>query len=170
MARLTKDGSSRGQKSGAEFVSKPPLKILIIPAKELVQVTAQVSYFSTIWNVVVTKLRFLLECCMLSNDFGEFRLGEVAFNTLLISLLIILFVFQSWQDVAIARDGLPNESHHDMHQEIMVDSLISQSRHVEPGRELKPWVPDEDDPQCPELENIFDGHWNRLLVFYKIIL
>ncbi|KAK7335854.1 hypothetical protein VNO80_27946 [Phaseolus coccineus] len=105
MARLTKDGSSRGQKSGAEFVSKPPIKILVIPAKDLVQVTAQ--------------------------------------------------------DVAIARDGLPNESHHDMHQEIMVDSLISQSRHVELGRELKPWVPDEDDPQCPELENIFDGHWNR---------
>ncbi|XP_014500982.1 polyadenylate-binding protein-interacting protein 3 [Vigna radiata var. radiata] len=105
MARLTKDGLSRGQKSGAEFVSKPPMKILIIPAKDVVQVIAQ--------------------------------------------------------DVAIARDGLPNESHQDMHQEIMVDSLISQSRHVELGRELKPWVPDEDDPQCPELENIFDGHWNR---------
>jgi len=45
MARLTKDGSSRGQKSGAEFVSKPPIKILVIPAKDLVQVTAQVSYF-----------------------------------------------------------------------------------------------------------------------------
>ncbi|RZB84421.1 polyadenylate-binding protein-interacting protein 3-like isoform X1 [Glycine soja] len=105
MARLTKDGSLRGQKSGTEFVSKPPLKILIIPAKDLVQVTAQ--------------------------------------------------------DVAITRDGLANESHHDMHQEIMVDSLISQSRHVDLGRELKPWVPDEEDPQCPELENIFDGHWNR---------
>ncbi|KAK7325091.1 hypothetical protein VNO77_29167 [Canavalia gladiata] len=105
MARLTKDGSLRGQKSGAEFVSKPPSKILIIPAKELVQVIAQ--------------------------------------------------------DVAITRDGLPDESPHDIHQEIMVDSLISQSRHVELGRELQRWVPDEDDPQCPELENIFDGHWNR---------
>ena len=78
-------------------------------------------------------------------------------------------MFQSWQDVAIGRDALANESHHDMHQEIMVDSLISQSRHVELGRELKPWVPDEDDPQCPELENIFDGHWNRLLALCKII-
>ncbi|XP_061365138.1 polyadenylate-binding protein-interacting protein 3-like isoform X2 [Gastrolobium bilobum] len=105
MARLTKDGSLRGQKSAAEFVSKAPSKILIIPAKELVQVIAQ--------------------------------------------------------GVAVTRDGLPSESHHDMHQEIMVDSSISQSRHVELGRELKPWVPDEDDPQCPELENIFDGHWNR---------
>lgn len=45
----------------------------------------------------------------------------------------------------------------------MLDSSISQSRRVEMERELEPWIPDEDDPQCPELENIFDGHWNRLL-------
>lgn len=83
---------------------------------------------------------------------------------------MILLMCQSWQDVAITRDGLANEYHHDMHQEIMVDSLISQSRHVDLGRELKPWVPDEEDPQCPELENIFDGHWNRLLFLYKINL
>jgi len=63
----------------------------------------------------------LLECCILSNDFGELRLREVAFNTFSTFLLIILFVFQSWQDVAIGRDGLPNESHYDIHQEIMVD-------------------------------------------------
>ncbi|KAF4398190.1 hypothetical protein G4B88_019911 [Cannabis sativa] len=56
----------------------------------------------------------------------------------------------------------------------MIDSVISQSRQVELERELEPWIPDEDDPQCPELENIFDGHWNRVpfaqlcgsLVFY----
>jgi hypothetical protein len=45
----------------------------------------------------------------------------------------------------------------------MIDSFISQSRLVETERELEPWVPDEDELQCPELENIFDGHWNRLL-------
>ena len=78
-------------------------------------------------------------------------------------LLIIFFVCQSCQDVPVTSDGLLSESHHDLHQEIIVDSLISQSRHVEPGRELKPWVPDEDELQCPELEDIFDGHWNRLL-------
>ncbi|QHN94863.1 polyadenylate-binding protein-interacting protein 3 isoform X2 [Arachis ipaensis] len=105
MARLIKDGSLKGQKSSAEPVSKAPSKILIIPAKELVQVIAK--------------------------------------------------------GVAVTRDGLPSELHHDMHQEIMVDSLISHSRHVELGRELKPWVPDEDVPQCPELENTFDGPWNR---------
>lgn len=61
-----------------------------------------------------------------------------------------------------------------MHHEIMVDSVISQSCHVETGRELQRWVPDEDDPQCPELENIFDGPWNRWfytsLVIPKIFL
>ncbi|KAJ1407124.1 LsmAD domain, partial [Sesbania bispinosa] len=105
MAHLTKDGSSQGQRSGVEFVSKALSKTLIIPAKELVQVIAK--------------------------------------------------------DIAVSRDDIPSESHYDMHQEIMVDSVISQSRHVERGRELQRWVPDEDDPQCPELENIFDGPWNR---------
>ncbi|KAK2425135.1 polyadenylate-binding protein-interacting protein [Trifolium repens] len=105
MARLIKDASLQGQKSGAEFVIKAPSKILIIPAEELVQVIAQ--------------------------------------------------------GVAVTWDGLPSEPQHDRYQEIMVDSLISQSHHAELGRELKPWIPDEDDPQCPELENIFDGHWNR---------
>ncbi|XP_054784825.1 polyadenylate-binding protein-interacting protein 3-like isoform X2 [Prosopis cineraria] len=105
MARLTKDGSLRGQKSGIELVSKASLKTLIIPGKEFVQVIAK--------------------------------------------------------GVAVTRDGLPSEAHHEMYQDIIVDSIISQSRHVDMERELQPWVPDEDDPQCPELENVFDETWNR---------
>ncbi|XP_050873883.1 polyadenylate-binding protein-interacting protein 3 isoform X2 [Lathyrus oleraceus] len=104
MACLTKDGSSQGQSSGAEFVSKAPSKTLIIPGKELVQVIAK--------------------------------------------------------DVAVSTGDLASEPHYDVHQEIMVDSVISQSRHVDLGRELHRWVPDEDVPQCPELDNIFDGPWN----------
>jgi hypothetical protein len=42
MARLTKDGSLRGQKATAESVSKAPSKTFIIPGKELVQVFAKV--------------------------------------------------------------------------------------------------------------------------------
>lgn len=80
---------------------------------------------------------------------------------------MIFLVYQSWQGVAVTRDSLPSESHLDRHQEIMVDSLISQSHRAELGRELKPWVPDEDDPQLPELENIFDGHWNRLFTCFS---
>lgn len=62
--------------------------------------------------------------------------------------------------MAVTRDGLSNELPHDKQQEIMIDSFISQSRHAEVERELEPWVPDEDAPQLPELENIFDGSWN----------
>lgn len=48
----------------------------------------------------------------------------------------------------------------------MIDSFISQSRQVDAERELEPWVPDEDDPQCPELENTFNGPWHRLFYYY----
>ncbi|XP_016478042.2 polyadenylate-binding protein-interacting protein 4-like [Nicotiana tabacum] len=46
-------------------------------------------------------------------------------------------------------------------QELLTDSCISQSQHVEVERQLERWVPDEDALECPELDNIFDGHWNR---------
>ncbi|KAK4427380.1 PHD finger protein ALFIN-LIKE 5 [Sesamum alatum] len=65
------------------------------------------------------------------------------------------------KDVPVTRDGFTNELQHENQQELMTDSYISQSRYVEVGRELEHWVPDENDPGCPELENIFDGPWNR---------
>ncbi|KAL0396979.1 UNVERIFIED_CONTAM: Polyadenylate-binding protein-interacting protein 4 [Sesamum calycinum] len=61
----------------------------------------------------------------------------------------------------VTKDGLTNELQHEKQQELLTDSCISQSRHVEVGRELERWVPDENDPAYPELENIFDGPWNR---------
>lgn len=42
MARMIKDGGFRGQRAFAESVSKAPSKTFIIPANELVQVTAKV--------------------------------------------------------------------------------------------------------------------------------
>ncbi|XP_071741949.1 polyadenylate-binding protein-interacting protein 3-like isoform X2 [Rutidosis leptorrhynchoides] len=105
MARVTKAGSSRGQKNISDSVQKPPSKILIIPAKDLVQIVAK--------------------------------------------------------SVSITRDGLVNELQHDQLHDIMIDSSISQSRHVDLERELEPWVPDDDNPVCPELDNTFDRHWNR---------
>ncbi|RVW52047.1 Polyadenylate-binding protein-interacting protein 4 [Vitis vinifera] len=101
------DGPVRGQKAISDSVSKAPSKILIIPAKELVQVIAK--------------------------------------------------------DVSVTRDGFSNELQQDKLQDIMLDSIISQSRHIEMERELERWVPDEDIPQCPELEKTFDGPWKRLL-------
>ncbi|XP_042052385.1 polyadenylate-binding protein-interacting protein 4-like isoform X1 [Salvia splendens] len=65
------------------------------------------------------------------------------------------------KDVHVIRDGFLNELQREKHHELMIDSCISQSQHSDAGRELERWVPDEDDPGCPELENIFDGPWNR---------
>ncbi|XP_071715861.1 polyadenylate-binding protein-interacting protein 3-like [Rutidosis leptorrhynchoides] len=105
MARVIKAGSSRGQKNISDSVQKPPSKMLIIPAKDLVQIVAK--------------------------------------------------------SVSVTRDGLMNEFQHDQLHDIMIDSSISQSRHVDLERELEPWVPDDDNAECPELDNTFDRHWNR---------
>lgn len=43
----------------------------------------------------------------------------------------------------------------------MTDSSISRSRHVELERELEPWVPDDENIECSELDNTFDRPWNR---------
>lgn len=64
--------------------------------------------------------------------------------------------------MTVTKDGLANEVHQEKQEELLIDSFISQSRNVEAERELKPWIPDDDDPQFPELDNIFDGPWNRL--------
>ncbi|KAG2328128.1 hypothetical protein Bca52824_010856 [Brassica carinata] len=73
---LIREGSLRGMKPRAPLLSKPPLKIFIIPADEVVQV-------------------------------------------------------------------------------------IAKSCHVDLERELQRWVPDEDVPDCPDLENVFDDPWKR---------
>lgn len=63
--------------------------------------------------------------------------------------------------VPITRDGLASELQREKQQELLIDSYISQSRRVEMERELEPWVPDDSDPGCPELENVFDVQWDR---------
>ena len=72
-------------------------------------------------------------------------------------------ITQLSQDVSVTRDGFSDEVQSEKQQDIMIDSHISQSRNVEVERELERWVPDDDDPQRPELENVFDNPWNRLL-------
>ena len=64
--------------------------------------------------------------------------------------------------MTVTKDGLSNEVHNE-NQELLIDSFISHSCHVEAERELKPWIPDDDSPQFPELDSIFDCPWNRLL-------
>ncbi|MQL77651.1 hypothetical protein Taro_010062 [Colocasia esculenta] len=63
--------------------------------------------------------------------------------------------------ISLTSDGFVSGHVFGKRQDLMTDSAISQSRRVEGERELERWTPDIDDPQCPELENIFDRHWNR---------
>ncbi|KAF5175518.1 Polyadenylate-binding protein-interacting protein [Thalictrum thalictroides] len=104
MARLIKDVPFKVQKLATDSVGKGLAKIMVIPAKDLVQVIAK--------------------------------------------------------DVAVSGNEMIENVQHEKRQDIMIDSYISQG-FVEAERELERWAPDEDDPQCPELENIFDGPWNR---------
>nr|XP_016462799.1 PREDICTED: polyadenylate-binding protein-interacting protein 3-like isoform X1 [Nicotiana tabacum]XP_016462800.1 PREDICTED: polyadenylate-binding protein-interacting protein 3-like isoform X1 [Nicotiana tabacum]XP_016462801.1 PREDICTED: polyadenylate-binding protein-interacting protein 3-like isoform X1 [Nicotiana tabacum]XP_016462803.1 PREDICTED: polyadenylate-binding protein-interacting protein 3-like isoform X1 [Nicotiana tabacum]XP_016462804.1 PREDICTED: polyadenylate-binding protein-int len=71
------------------------------------------------------------------------------------------FVQVTAKGVPVTLDGFRTEFMLEKQQELLTDSCISQSRHNEVARQLERWVPDDDAPECPELENIFDGHWNR---------
>ncbi|KAK4365638.1 hypothetical protein RND71_013518 [Anisodus tanguticus] len=71
------------------------------------------------------------------------------------------FVQATAKGVPTTLDGFRTEFMLEQQQGLLIDSCISQSRHIEVERQLERWVPDDDAPECPELENIFDGHWNR---------
>ncbi|KAM3308245.1 polyadenylate-binding protein-interacting protein 4 isoform X1 [Capsicum chacoense] len=71
------------------------------------------------------------------------------------------FVQVTAKGVPTTLDGFRTEVMLEQQQELLTDSCISQSRHIEVERQLERWVPDDDAPECPELDNVFDGHWNR---------
>ncbi|KAL0864204.1 hypothetical protein Bca101_043322 [Brassica carinata] len=106
---LIREGSLRGMKPRAPLLSKPPLKIFIIPADEVVQVIAK-----------------------------------------------------------SASKNVPNSVQCEKQSELLTDSSISHSCHVDLERELQRWVPDEDVPDCPDLENVFDDPWKRSVGCYSI--
>lgn len=72
------------------------------------------------------------------------------------------------KDVSVMRDGLAKEHQAEKQQDLMIDTHISKSRHLDVERELKPWVPDEDVPQCPELENTFNSPWTGSWDQFKV--
>lgn len=79
MARLTKDGSLRGQKSGIESASKAPSNTLIIPGKEFVQVIAKVCHFSYLQRTEKSIL-CQLNICTLVPFFILMRTSLYSFN------------------------------------------------------------------------------------------
>ncbi|MCD7449224.1 Polyadenylate-binding protein-interacting protein 3 [Datura stramonium] len=46
-------------------------------------------------------------------------------------------------------DSFRTEFMLEQQQELLTDSCISQSRHIEVERQLECWVSDDDDPECP---------------------
>ncbi|PKA59171.1 hypothetical protein AXF42_Ash001264 [Apostasia shenzhenica] len=65
------------------------------------------------------------------------------------------------KDVPLTTDEFLGVNGHDKRKDLMIDSVISRSHNIEVERELERWTPDADTPECPELDNIFDGTWNR---------
>ncbi|KAI4381840.1 hypothetical protein MLD38_007874 [Melastoma candidum] len=65
------------------------------------------------------------------------------------------------KDVSVTRDEISNEYQSERQRELLIDSYISRARPDDMERELKPWVPEDNDPHCAELENLFDDHWKR---------
>ena len=59
-------------------------------------------------------------------------------------------------------ERLQNGRSRENRSEIVTDSFLSQGRHGELERELKPWTPDKDDPNELGLESTFQNTWNRL--------
>ncbi|VVA97565.1 unnamed protein product [Arabis nemorensis] len=69
------------------------------------------------------------------------------------------------KDLSISRDASLNVVQSEKLMELLTDSSISQSSHVDMGRELKPWVPDAGVPERPDLENV---GWNQFKVNEKL--
>ncbi|ONK57850.1 uncharacterized protein A4U43_C09F4850 [Asparagus officinalis] len=65
------------------------------------------------------------------------------------------------QDVPLNIEEFSNAYPHEKRKDLMIDLAISSSRHLEAERELERWTSDAGDADCPELEDIFDGTWNR---------
>ncbi|KAF8048301.1 hypothetical protein N665_2576s0001 [Sinapis alba] len=58
------------------------------------------------------------------------------------------------EDLSVSSDGTLNAVQSEEPVELLTDSFISKSRHVDLGRELTPWEPDGKVP--PGLDNVFD--------------
>ncbi|CAH8392714.1 unnamed protein product [Eruca vesicaria subsp. sativa] len=62
------------------------------------------------------------------------------------------------KDLPIYSNKVSNSAQCETPLELLTDSSISQSYHVDMERELKCWVPDEDVPDCPDMS------WNQFEV------
>jgi small nuclear ribonucleoprotein (snRNP)-like protein len=76
MAQVIKDGSARGQRYGADVVKKP--ETMIIPARELVQVFAKVSFsfsFYGLWFANFSLVPSIIIICLISVGIFDVFIG-----------------------------------------------------------------------------------------------
>nr|GMC75989.1 polyadenylate-binding protein-interacting protein 3-like isoform X1 [Ipomoea batatas] len=110
---------------------------------------------------IVLKMARLVKDGSRGQNYTSESLSKPASRTFIIPAKELVQVTS--KGVHLTPDDVTNEYQLEKQHELMTDSCISQSRPIEGERELERWVPDDDTPECPELDNIFDGHWNRLL-------
>ncbi|OAP07048.1 CID4 [Arabidopsis thaliana] len=65
------------------------------------------------------------------------------------------------KDLSVSSNNMSNAVQGEKPSELLTDSSISQSYHVDRERQLQRWVPDETIPHGADLENVFDNPWNR---------
>uniref|UniRef100_A0A0D6QRJ7 LsmAD domain-containing protein n=1 Tax=Araucaria cunninghamii TaxID=56994 RepID=A0A0D6QRJ7_ARACU len=65
------------------------------------------------------------------------------------------------KDVPLMGDELANGYARGNRHEILTDSLLSHSHHLDLERELEPWTPEKDAPESLGLEDTFQNPWNR---------
>ncbi|CAH9130170.1 unnamed protein product [Cuscuta epithymum] len=110
------------------------------------------------FDIVLKMARLIKDCSRGQKDASEY-LSKPTSKTFIIPAKELVQVTS--KGVHLTPDDVKTEYQWEKQHELMTDSCISQSRPIEAERELERWVPDGDTPECPELENIFDGHWNR---------
>ncbi|KAG6669116.1 hypothetical protein I3843_01G212800 [Carya illinoinensis] len=111
------------------------------------------------FGVILKMARMKKDCSLRGLKATAESVSKAPSKTLIIQAKELVQV--SAKGVSVTREELSHEVQGEKQQEIMLDFSISQSRYLESDRELEPWVPDKDCPRHSELENIFDGHWNR---------
>ncbi|KAI3991850.1 hypothetical protein MKX01_012795 [Papaver californicum] len=65
------------------------------------------------------------------------------------------------KDVSVVGNDVGKGLQGEKRQDLMIDSSISKFHFVEEGRQLERWIPEDNDSQCPDLENVFDTTDNR---------
>ncbi|XP_044486896.1 polyadenylate-binding protein-interacting protein 3-like isoform X2 [Mangifera indica] len=169
-ARVTSTGAMSGGKFGV--YESPSHDRLLYVTTSLIGLPVDVqmkngSIYSGIFHATSDEKEFgvILKMARLTKDGNNPRGQKAEIVSKAPSSIIVIPASELVQviakEVAVTRDGMASELQQEKQHEIMIDSFISQSRHADGERELEPWIPDEDDPRLPELENTFNVPWNR---------